>query len=102
MEDEGRLGAHAHATLKLLAEYAVSKGRLPPRARHVAPPLPPTVVALWIRKWHQRLSTWLHRTLSRQVLRYLAPSIAAGGVLLLDCHYGSIRTRVHGYRSSHL
>ena len=50
MEDGGRLGTHAHATLKLLAEYVVVKGRLPPRARHVAPPLPPVTVALWIRR----------------------------------------------------
>ena len=78
MEDGGRLGSHAHATLKLLAEYAEGKGRLPPRAQHVAPPLPPAAVALWIRRWHHRLSAWLHLTLSRQVLRYLAPSLAAG------------------------
>ena len=78
MEDEGRLGAQAHATLKLLAEYSVGKGRLPPSARHVAPPLPPAVVALWIRRWHQRMSAWLHLILFRHVLRYLAPSIVAG------------------------
>ena len=56
MEDGGRLGAHAHATLKLLAEYAAGKGRLTPLARHVAPPLPPVDVALWIRRWHPCLT----------------------------------------------
>ena len=30
MEDGGMLGAHVHATLKLLSEYAVGKGRLSP------------------------------------------------------------------------
>ncbi len=103
MEDGGGLGAHAHATLKLLAKYAVGKGRLPPRARHVAPPLPPATVALWIRRWHHRLSAWLHLTLSRQVLRYVPITLhCCGGVLLLDCQYGSIRNRVFDNRSSHL
>ena len=78
IEDGGRLGAHAQAALRLIAEYAVGKGRLPPMGRNRTPPLPPVAVALWVRRWQQRLSAWLHLTLSRQVLRYLAPSVAAG------------------------
>ena len=78
MEDGGRLGAHAQALLKLLAEYAVAKGRLPPRSPHSALPIPPVAVSLWVRKWQQRLSAWMHLTLSRQVLRYLAPYVVAG------------------------
>ena len=48
MEDGGRLGAHAQAALGILAQYVVAKGRLPPRARHMAVALP-----LW--KWHYGL-----------------------------------------------
>ncbi len=48
---------------------------LPARA---APLLPPEAEAMWVRRWQQRLSVWLHLTPSRHVLRYLAPSIAGG------------------------
>jgi hypothetical protein len=34
-------------------------------------------VVMWTRKWQQKLSVWLHLTLPRQVLRYLAPFVAA-------------------------
>ena len=78
IEDGGRIGAHGQALLRMLAEYAVAKGKLPPFARHSAPPTPPAAVSLWTRRWQQRLSVWLHLTLSRQVLRYLAPTLAAG------------------------
>ena len=40
LEDGGRMGANARAALRMLAEYAVSKGRLPPSARHKAPLCP--------------------------------------------------------------
>jgi hypothetical protein len=56
MEDNGRLDAHAHAALKMLVEYEVAKKRVPPRARHEAHPLPPMAIALWTRRWRQRLS----------------------------------------------
>ena len=78
MEDGGRIGAHGHAALRMLAEYDVAKGKTPPRSRSAAPPKPPEVVAMWVRRWQQKLSAWLHLTLSRPVLRYLAPSVAAG------------------------
>ncbi len=30
LEDGGRIGAHGHAALRMLAEYVVAKGKLPP------------------------------------------------------------------------
>ena len=78
MEDGGRIGAHGQAVLMMLAEYVVAKGKLPPLPARVAPLLPLKAVAMWVRRWRQRLSVWLHLTLSRQVLRYLAPSVAGG------------------------
>ncbi len=79
MEDGGRIGAHGQAVLRMLVEHAVAKGKLPaPRPRHAALPSPPVAVSLWGRRWQQRLSTWLHLTLSRKVLQYLAPSLGAG------------------------
>ncbi len=78
MEDGGRIGAHGQAALRMLAEYAVAKGKLPPLAACAVPPLPPVAVAMWVRRWQQKLSVWLHLTLSRQVLRYLALSVVAG------------------------
>ena len=78
IEDGGRIGAHGHAVFMMLEEHAVAKGRLPPRARHSTPPSPPVAVSLWVRMWQQRLSTWLDLTLTRQILRYLAPSLAHG------------------------
>ena len=30
MEDGGRIGAHGHAALRMLAKYAIAKGKLPP------------------------------------------------------------------------
>ena len=41
MEDGGRIGAHGQPALRMLAEYAVVKGNLPPRAP-TSPPPPPT------------------------------------------------------------
>ena len=78
MEDGGRIGAHGQAALRMLAEFAVAKGKLPPTFARVAPLSPPEVVAMWTRRWQHRLSVWLHLTLSRQVLRYLAPYVVSG------------------------
>jgi len=72
------IGAHGQAVLRMLVEHAVANGKLPPGPRNAAPPSPPVAVSLWVRMWQQRLATWLHITLSRQVLRYLAPSVDAG------------------------
>ena len=73
MEEGGRLGAHFLALLRELAERGVSLGSL------LAPPswpaVPPAaVVAYWVRLWTQRLSTWLHDTLSCRLLRAVYPS----------------------------
>ena len=73
MEDGGTLGAHTHALLKTLAEHAVSAGR------HSSPdsrsPLSPSMqVSLWMQRWQNRLSTWLHVSLSQQILRLYRPA----------------------------
>ena len=73
-----RIGAHGQAVLRMLAEYAVAKGKMPPLPARATPLLPPEAVAYWVRRWQQRLSVWLHLTLSRQVMRYLAPTLAGG------------------------
>jgi hypothetical protein len=78
MEDGGRIGAHGQTALRMLAEYVVAKGKLHTMATRAAPLLPPEVVAMWTRSWQQKMFVWLHLTLSRQVLRYLAPFVAAG------------------------
>ncbi len=41
MEDGGQIGAHGHATLRMLAEYAVAKGKLPPSSSACSPLDPP-------------------------------------------------------------
>ncbi len=46
MEDGGRIRALGHAALRMLAEYAVAKGNLPPMSARAAPLLPPEAVAM--------------------------------------------------------
>ena len=65
MEDGGMIGAHKQAALRMLAEFAIVKGRLPPRPARAATPLPLEAVAMWVRKWRLRLFVWLHLTMSR-------------------------------------
>ena len=73
MEDGGTLGAHALALLKMLAEYAVAQGCYSsPDSR--SPLTPPMQVSLWMQRWQQRLSTWLHVSLSQQILRLYRPA----------------------------
>ena len=73
MEDGGTLGAHALALLKRLAEYAVAHGCYnSPDSR--SPLTPPMQVSLWMQRWQQRLSTWLHVSLSQQILRLYRPA----------------------------
>ena len=88
MEDGGTtlLGAHhALALLKMLAEYAVAQGCYSsPDSR--SPLTPPMQVSLWMQRWQQRLSTWLHVSLSQQILRlYYRPAgiLSAGRPLAL-------------------
>ncbi len=51
-------------------EYVVAKGEAPPMSARVVPLQPPEAMAMWMRRWQQKISVWLHLTLSRQVLRY--------------------------------
>ena len=72
MEDGGILGAHAQALLKTLAEHAVSDGRYSsPDSR--TPLSPAMQVSLWTQRWQHRLSSWLHSSLSQQLLRLHRP-----------------------------
>ena len=76
----GTLGAHALALLKQLAEFAVSRGSFcSPDSR--APLTAPMQVSLWVQRWQHRLSTWLHVTLSQQLLRMYHPDGALSAVL---------------------
>jgi hypothetical protein len=50
MEDGGKIGAHGHAVLSMLAEHAVAKGKLPPRPRNVTPPSPPVAISFWVHR----------------------------------------------------
>ena len=80
MEDGGTLGAHALALLNQLAEFAVSRGCFcSPDSR--APITAPMQVSLWMQRWQHRLSTWLHVTLSQQLLRMYHPEGALSAVL---------------------
>ena len=80
IEDGGTLGAHALALLKQLAEFAVSRGSFSsPDSR--APLTAPMQVLLWVQRWQHRLSTWLHVTLSQQLLRMYHPDGALSAVL---------------------
>ena len=77
MEDGGRLGAHAQALLRSFATLAVEKGRRPLRAYRDSSSSSPTLASLWVQRWQQRLSTWMHLALSKQVLRILCPDAAS-------------------------
>jgi len=78
VEDGGRLGAYAHAFLRSLAERIVRQGR-----RSCAQARNPggmvlrsdgaTQVSLWIQRWQRHISSWLHLSLSRKLLRLFCP-----------------------------
>jgi hypothetical protein len=74
VEDGGRLGAHAQALLRMLAERAVREGRRsrPPLrdpVGNVARGDGATQVSLWVQRWQRHISAWLHISMSRQLLR---------------------------------
>ena len=77
-EDGGRMGAHAQAFLRTLAERAVCQGRksrpssLDPSGDVVRGD-GATQVSLWVKRWQRQISTWLHISLSRQLLRLFCP-----------------------------
>ena len=77
IEDGGRLGAHAQALMRALAASAPARGRTPPFARGIEDMYHPMLVSLWVRRWHQRISSWLHLAISRHVVRLLCPMPAA-------------------------
>jgi len=78
MEDGDRLGVHAQALLRALAIAALSKGRISLVARRLVDAPHPMHVSMWVRRWQQRLSAWLHVALSRHAMRLLCPPTAAG------------------------
>jgi hypothetical protein len=80
IEDGVRLGAHAQAFLHTLAKRVVRHGR-----RSRAPSSDPsgsvlrsdraTQVSLWVQWWQRHISSWLHLSLSRQLLRLFRPHL---------------------------
>ena len=77
VEDGGRLGAHAQALLRALASTALANGRSPPFARGVDKITHNMQISLWTRRWQQRLSAWVHLSISRHAMRLLCPAVAA-------------------------
>ena len=75
IEDGGRLGSHAQALLRSLAASALAKGRTPPFAKGIEEMTHPMLVSLWVRRWQQRISSWLHLAISRHVVRLLCPTL---------------------------
>ena len=55
IEDGGRIGAHGQAALRMFSHMSARE----------APLLPLEAVAMWTRRWQQKLYAWLHLTLSR-------------------------------------
>ncbi len=80
VEDGGRLGAHARAFLRTLAERAVRQGRSRPPmcdpSGAVVRSDGATHVSLWVQRWQRHISSWLHLSLSRQLLRLFFPQQA--------------------------
>ena len=66
VEEGGRMGAHALALLRQLAERGVASGHL---RRQFTPKHPAQCVAYWVRRWMRRISATIHFSLSRQLLR---------------------------------
>jgi hypothetical protein len=77
VEDGGRLGEHAQALLRALATAALAKGRSPPFARGIDKLTHNMQISLWVRRWQQRLSAWVHLSISRHAMRLLCPAVAA-------------------------
>ena len=78
VEDGGRLGAHAQTFLRTLAERTVRQGRMsrtPYRDLNgdILRSDGATHVSLWVQRWQRHISTWMHLTLSRQLLGLFCP-----------------------------
>ena len=72
LEEGGRLGGHFQALMKELVERGVSRGVLAPPPSW-SPVPPPVVVSYWVGTWRARVSSWVHSTLSRKLLRTYYP-----------------------------
>ena len=69
VEDGGRLGQHALALLRELAERGVGLvGEGKPAAGKLRTPRPAQMVGYWIRRWMAHLSAFTHITLSSVLL----------------------------------
>ena len=79
LEDGGRIGAHGLALLKALAEQAVASGELPLNSGF-GQVTPGMLVSLWIQRWQCSISSWLHVTLCRQLLRMYEPTTSYFGL----------------------
>jgi len=78
IEDGGRLEAHAIALLRSLAIVALDKGKRPSFAhRALFGPSSPTLMSLWVKRWQQRISSWLHLAISKHVTRLMCPETIA-------------------------
>ncbi len=82
VEDGGRLGARAQAFLHTLAERAVrqdrrSRAQLRDPGGNVLRNDGATHVSMWAQRWQRYITSWLHLTLSRQLLRLFCPQRAA-------------------------
>ena len=82
VEDGERLGAHAQAFLHTLAERAARQGRrsrsqLRDPGGNVLRSDGATHVSMWVQSWQRRIFSWLHISLSRQIIRLFCPQQAA-------------------------
>jgi len=85
VEDGGRLRAHAQTFLRALAKRAVSHGC----RSHSATCDPNGVimrndgashVSLWVQRWQRNISSWLHLSLSKQLLMLFCPQQANAAI----------------------
>ena len=54
--------------------YSIAQGCYSSPGSRSTPLSPPMQVSLWMQRWQQRLSTWLHVSLSQQILRLYRPA----------------------------
>ena len=76
VEDGGRIGAHGLALLKALVELESWKviGKFPFHTGYDNATPSMLVSLLWVQRWQSSISSWLHVTLSRQLLRMYKPT----------------------------
>jgi hypothetical protein len=76
VENGGHLDSHAQALLRPMSTVVIEKSRHPPLAYRAKAPSAPTLASLWVKRWQQRLSSWLYLAVSKYVLRLLCPDTA--------------------------